>query len=224
MRGEGAPTGHDGAVSTKAKPLYPLHRLNALSDGIFAIALTLLVLELKLPDPVPPGSTIGGLLAGNVHEFLGWIVSFIVLARLWLTHHQVLGEARRGSNMSVVANLAFLGTISLVPFAAHLVGLYDFTEPLSMQIFSGIVLLNALTLAWVVRLAEVESAETPAKVAWSRRVLHHLVVVPILAVLAIVLASYRPGLALAIWAIEAIAIIILLGTAGFGTPSKQTEP
>lgn len=208
-------------MAAESKTLYPLHRLNALSDGVFAIALTLLVLELKLPDPVPASSTIGGLLAENLHEFLGWIVSFIVLARLWLIHHQVVGEAKLGTNISIVANLAFLGTISLVPFAAQLVGLYDFEEPVSMQVFSFIVLLNSLALAWVVRRAEKDGAETPQEAAWSRRTLHHLLVVPILAVVAVVVAFWAPGLALAIWAVESIVIIFVLGTSGFG-PRRRT--
>jgi len=105
---------------------YGVERLGAFSDGVFAIVATLLVLDIKLPDPPLPGREIGHELVGNIPAFIGWLVSFVVLARFWTIHHHVVHVLDRVSRQTIAWNFVFLATISLLPFAASLVGIYEF--------------------------------------------------------------------------------------------------
>lgn len=201
---------------------YPLERLGALSDGVFAIALTLLVLELKLP-PQNTDASLASVLLDNSHELLGWVVSFIVLARFWAVHHDVLSEMGRCSAKTVFMNFAFLGTISLIPFAAHLVGEYEFSEPLVIQIFSGLIALNAITLGGFTLMAERDNRFASGQQRrWSLRVVHHLFLVPVIAIVSSLIALWQPGIALVLWGIEAILVIVALSM-GMGDPEDEDE-
>jgi len=196
-----------------ARRFYPPERLGALTDGVFAIALTLLVLELKLPDPPPTGLTLPEILVEDWHPFLGWVISFIVLARFWMIQHDTASSITRCSSRTVLINFIFLATISLVPFTAHLVGIYEVDEPLALQIFAILVAINALVLGWFVWSAEKDNG---GATAWSKNVVHHLAIVPVLAVITIVLADFAPAWTLLIWGIESVVVVIVLVTSGNG--------
>ena len=72
-----------------------LTRVEAFSDGVFAIVVTLLVLELKLP-PLKDHASVSELahqLVELAPKFLGWLISFIIVCKFWLNHHHVLNLA-----------------------------------------------------------------------------------------------------------------------------------
>jgi uncharacterized membrane protein len=194
-----------------ARRFYPPERLGALTDGVFAIALTLLVLELKLPDPIPVGVSLTQILIEDWHPFFGWLISFVVLARLWMIQHDTASSIQRCSSRTVLINFIFLATIALVPFTAHLVGVYELDEPPALQLFALLIAVNSIVLGWFVWSAEKDNGGTGRR---SRQVIHHLAVVPIIAVVTMVLASVSPGWTLLIWGIESIAVIIVLVTSG----------
>jgi uncharacterized membrane protein len=196
-----------------ARRFHPPARLGALTDGVFAIALTLLVLELKLPDPPPTGLTLQEILVEDWHPFLGWLISFIVLARFWMIQHDTASSITRCSSRTILINFIFLATISVVPFTAHLVGIYEVDEPLALQIFAVLVAINALVLGWFVWSAERDNGSATA---WSKNVVHHLAIVPVLAVITIVLAGVAPAWTLLIWGIESVVVVIVLVTSGNG--------
>ncbi len=195
--------------------MYAPQRLGALTDGVFAIALTLLVLELKLPEPPPADLTLGEILRTDWHPFLGWIISFIVLARLWLIQHDTAAALTRASSHTLLINMVFLGTISLVPFSANLISVYDLSEPLSLQIFAILIGLNSLVLGWFVHSAERDQAMVEGRdPRWSRRAIHHLIGVPVIAVIAVLVTFINPTLTLLVWAIESVVVVVLLLTSG----------
>jgi uncharacterized membrane protein len=194
---------------------YPPERLGALTDGVFAIALTLLVLELKLPDPPPEELTLAEILTTDWHPFLGWIISFVVLARLWLIQHDTAASLTKASSHTVAINMLFLGTISLIPFTAHLVSVYELEEPLSLQLFALLIGLNSLVLGWFLHSAERDQAFIEGRdPRWSKRALHHLIGVPIVAAIALLATFIAPALALIVWAVESIAVVLILLTSG----------
>jgi uncharacterized membrane protein len=102
-------------------------RLEALSDGIFAIVFTLLVIEIKVPEKLDYRTP-----AALIHAledlgplFFGFGVSFVVLAMYWMSHSFLYGMFTKTTNrMMMYLNLLFLAFISLVPFSAHLIGRY----------------------------------------------------------------------------------------------------
>jgi uncharacterized membrane protein len=73
-----------------------LARIEAFSDGVFAIVVTLLVLELKVPSLQDPHSVseLGHQLLELLPKFLSWLISFIIVCKFWLNHHHILGLAK----------------------------------------------------------------------------------------------------------------------------------
>ena len=208
---------------TRTRRFYPPERLGALTDGVFAIALTLLVLELRFPDPPPADLTLAEILRTDWHPFLGWVISFIVLARLWLIQHDTAAALTRASSHTLVINMIFLGTISLIPFSANLVSVYNLDDDLSLQIFALLIGLNSLVLGWFVHSAEHDQALAEGRSPkWSRRALHHLIGVPIVALIAVVVTALDPTLALVVWGVESVIVVIVLLTSGrVGDPIEE---
>jgi uncharacterized membrane protein len=108
-----------------------LDRLVAFSDGVFAIAMTLLVLSLTVPNL--SGSTekvnheLWEALREQWPEVLSYAISFAVIGRYWLIHHRVFRLVRQADAPLLVWNLALLGLIALIPFPTELLGRYGDT-------------------------------------------------------------------------------------------------
>ncbi|HWN28296.1 MAG TPA: TMEM175 family protein [Actinomycetospora sp.] len=97
-----------------------LDRVQAFSDGIFAIAITLLILPLTEAQ-VRDGHVVEDLLALQ-HQFLGLGLTFAVVGRFWLLHHDDLQMMTSAGRRMLVANLVFLFFIVLLPFPTALLG------------------------------------------------------------------------------------------------------
>ena len=97
-------------------PLYDLDRTTAFSDGVIAIAITLLVLSIDVPDLADnQHEKLGQALWGLREQFAIYALSFWVIARYWLMHHRLFGELRSLNGRLITLNLAFLALIALVP-------------------------------------------------------------------------------------------------------------
>jgi uncharacterized membrane protein len=107
-------------------------RLTAFSDGVIAIIITIMVLELK----VPPGATFAAL-AGLLPTFVSYVLSFIFVAIYWNNHHHLLHAARRVNSTILWANMHLLFWLSLIPFATGWMGANNFAElPVALYGFS----------------------------------------------------------------------------------------
>jgi uncharacterized membrane protein len=100
-----------------------LNRIEAFSDGVFAIIVTLLVLELKVPELHDHGSVteMAHHLVGILPKFLSWLISFIIVCKFWLNHH-ILEMARSANYGMIWLNSIFLMFQSFVPFPTALMG------------------------------------------------------------------------------------------------------
>ncbi|HIH26897.1 MAG TPA: DUF1211 domain-containing protein, partial [Methanoregulaceae archaeon] len=102
-------------------------RLEALSDGIFAFAMTLLVISLTVP--VIPKEEAPGLLPPLIMkifpEFIIFAIAFFVLAGYWLSHHRILRSIRYVDNGLIWINIFLLFFIVLIPFSTSISGDYD---------------------------------------------------------------------------------------------------
>jgi uncharacterized membrane protein len=102
-------------------------RLEAFSDGVFAIAITLLVLGIEVPDLSGEdlegqlNDAVGSLLDSNL---VAYFIGFAVIGLFWVNHHQFFGMVERSDNRLLWTNLAFLSFISLMPFSTGLIGEY----------------------------------------------------------------------------------------------------
>jgi len=121
----------------------PKNRLETLVDGVFAIAMTILVLELRPPPTLGPGGLADDLVA-LWSRFATFFISFIVLGVYWFAHHQVFHFVLRVNRTLVWLNILFLMGIALVPFAASLLGSYP-GDPIALSLYGAVLgLLAAL--------------------------------------------------------------------------------
>ena len=95
----------------------PTNRIEAFSDGVIAVIITIMVLELK----VPRDTTFTALLA-VAPQFLAYVLSFIVVAIMWVNHHHLLHAARHADARLLWSNNNLLFWISLVPFVTAYMG------------------------------------------------------------------------------------------------------
>lgn len=96
-------------------------RIVAFSDGVFAIAITLLVLNLGVDEHLP-GDDVTGALWDQRHNLLAYAISFAVIGRFWVIHHRLFGEITGFNNRLMAANLFYLAWVVLIPFSSQLLG------------------------------------------------------------------------------------------------------
>ena len=106
-------------VGTQAGDGRETGRLTALSDGIIAIAMTLLVLDLKAPGPA---EDLGHALPSQGYTFLSYVLSFLILGVFWVGHHLQFSYIRRTDRLHTWINIMFLMVIAFVPFSAAVLG------------------------------------------------------------------------------------------------------
>ena len=112
---------HHDAFSASDRRRGP-ERLEAFSDGVFAIAITLLVLEIRVPssdeltDPAELIKALGALWP----SYLGYLISFVTIGIIWANHHNLFRLVGRVSHGLVLANLLLLLTVGFVPFPTAL--------------------------------------------------------------------------------------------------------
>lgn len=94
-----------------------LERLTFFSDAVFAIAMTLLVIEVRLPHvPIATDLELGQALLNLIPNYVGFLVSFLVLARFWAAHHLLMGALNAAPPRLVWANLLMLLAVAFMPF------------------------------------------------------------------------------------------------------------
>ena len=107
-------------------------RLENLSDGVFAIVLTLLIIEIKVPEfhqDVVTNLDLWLALWKITPLFLSYYLSFIVLAMFWLSHHSLYGLIAKNVNrVMILLNFFYLCMIAFIPFSSHLIGSYPTNE------------------------------------------------------------------------------------------------
>lgn len=123
----------------KQIPLMSLNRFEAFSDGVFAIAVTLLVLEIKAPDlsQATSSEAITKLLQIFPH-FLSYVTSFIVIGVLWINHHALFHLLKRVDRTTLVINLFLLMCVAFIPYPTALIG--EFGASLPVVVFYGLSL------------------------------------------------------------------------------------
>ncbi|WP_260924845.1 TMEM175 family protein [Novosphingobium sp. 9] len=111
------PTPHSGGAG------FALERVVFFSDAVFAIAITLLVLEIEVPH-LPEGAGASAYwhdLAGLVPSLLAFLLSFLVIGRFWIGHHQIFSRVSHFAQGLLWPNLACLFTIATMPFTTAFV-------------------------------------------------------------------------------------------------------
>lgn len=117
---------HPPLLLSGGQPLLSKHRVEALQDGVYAIAMTLLVLELKLPDhhSLHSQAELMQALLDLMPRLGAWFISFFVLAIFWLSGHRAMHWLRVVDSKLIWINFTSLLFASFMPFASDLVGEY----------------------------------------------------------------------------------------------------
>jgi uncharacterized membrane protein len=113
-------------------------RLEAFSDGVIAILITIMVLELKVPHGIDWVS-----LKPLIPVFLSYVLSYVYLGIYWNNHHHMLHVTEHVTGSMLWANLHLLFWLSLVPFVTHWMGENPFA-PLPTALYGGVLLLAAI--------------------------------------------------------------------------------
>jgi len=105
---------------------FGVSRIAALSDGIFAIAITLLIFGLEVPEINQPTSSdeLGNALGDMWPRFGAYVQTFVIIGAYWIGHHRAFRRMVREDDRLAWVNLLFLLTVSFMPFPANLVGSY----------------------------------------------------------------------------------------------------
>ena len=122
-----------------------LGRIEAFSDGVFAIIVTLLVLELHAPE-LHHSDSVAELAQGLyalLPKFLSWLISFIIVCKFWLNHHHLLNQAAHADYGMVWLNSIFLMFQSFVPFPTALMGEHH-DNPLAVSLFGVVMAFNTV--------------------------------------------------------------------------------
>ena len=121
-------------------------RVLALTDGVFAIIITLLVLEIHVPE-LTQGHSLNEALGEIRPSLVAFVISFILAGMYWVGHRDLFALIRRTDRGLVWLNILYLLPLCLLPFAAGLLGRYD-TEPVALRIYG--LLLVAIAVMRVV--------------------------------------------------------------------------
>lgn len=137
----------DSAPDVNSTAGYPsVDRLLTLTDGVVAIALTLLVFQLKVPHLDHPADAreLADQLGANSGQLISYGISFTVIAQFWLAHHKSFRRVTGHREGLAWWNFAFLLTITVMPFTSNLLGEYG-SNPLAVDIFAANLLLANVT-------------------------------------------------------------------------------
>jgi uncharacterized membrane protein len=165
MDAEGPPAAELRPEDPREEARADLSRLLALTDGVFAIIITILVLEIQIPSDLPSRS-----LADAVREvgpsLTAWVISFLLTGMYWVWHRDTFALIRRANRDLVWLNLLFLLPCSLIPFAASVLGEHG-REAIALHTYGAVMI--AASLMRIVLYAYVSSRPQLLWVALGKR-------------------------------------------------------
>ena len=198
-------------------------RTEAFSDGVFAIAITLLILEVSVPEAAFHDLWSG--IADQWPSYLAYVTSFITIGGIWLAHHGIFRRLQYVNRELMVINLLLLMAVSFLPFPTKLMAeaIHDAQATRAAVIFYGAVLLVvsllfSLLWGWIARDRSILKPDVTVKeinaiaIAATPSIGFYVVV--------IVLAVFAPRVA--VFGYLVIAVVAVLRTRGDRTPKSTT--
>jgi uncharacterized membrane protein len=171
-------------------------RIVAFSDGVFSIAITLLVLDLKLPEHLANGD-VGQALWDQREQFLAYGISFAVIARFWLVHHSFFSEVRAFDSRLIVLNMLYLAWIVLIPFSSQVLGEHGGTVA-AVAVYAVNLAAVVLIGQWMKGDARRAGLASPDEETGREDLITSLFIASVF-LLSIVVALFNPSLAPYMW-------------------------
>ena len=202
------PIGADGAAQRGRRALNPLSvagnleydRVLFFSDAVFAIAITLLVVDIRVPDIAGVVNAYRALHDAR-YKILGFAISFLVIGLFWMGHHRLFRYITALDRPIIFLNLLFLGTIAFLPYPTALLFAGNTRQPAAPVFYASCVAGAGLLELAVWLYANRAKGLVPASVspAYRRYELAQLLPVPVVFGLSIPVAFVAPGLAPFTW-------------------------
>ena len=173
-------------------------RTVALSDGVFAIAMTLLVLQMSVPVlSDSQHADLGKRLLDHSDEFTSYAISFAVISVFWIRHHVFFRGLATIDTRLTVLNLVYLGFVAFVPYPTRVLGLYG-DEPASVVLYASTILIIAVLAGFTRLHAQRDGLLTPVG---KRELLgrEHWWIAPAIFALSIPVAFLSPTAAELMW-------------------------
>ncbi len=128
------------SLSKQIHETYASERLVAFTDAVMAVAITLLVLDLKLPEGISD-ENLSAALGGLSHALWCYALSFVVIGVLWMVHHNQFHYIPRVDGVILWLNLFFLMSVGLIPFVTSV--LSDHATPLPTMLYAAVLLASS---------------------------------------------------------------------------------
>jgi len=188
--------------------MYPRARIDALTDGVFGVAMTLLVLDVRLPDEFQPrdADELLRALFGLMPKFLPYVLSFLVLGLRWLSNLRVRAHGESFSRRYAAWWLVYLLFITCVPFSTMVVGRFVAFAPAIWLYAGNTILLAAVSFRLIALAPDVEHDHR------LRERIASLVLLIVSSVLAIAWSFFSPRQALWAFALNLAAPAFARGT------------
>jgi uncharacterized membrane protein len=186
-------------------------RFEAFSDGVFAIAITLLVLGFQAPDARP--ATNEGITRGLLAlwpQYLVYVASFATVGIMWMNHHALFGRLKSVSHGIIVMNLALLMVVSFLPFPTSVLGRFGLMR--SPVIYYGLTLIAAAVCFGVLQyMVNLMPGERAGFIDFMRRRNPWNTIGPVAYVAGIFLAYASPLATVVLYAAVAVYYLLPIG-------------
>jgi TMEM175 potassium channel family protein len=204
----------------------PKTRLEAFSDGVFAIAITLLIIEVRVPHA--KAGQLGTDLANQWPSYAAYVVSFAIIGIIWVNHHDIFERIITVDRPLLFLNLLLLLTVAFLPFPTALLGDYiregDNAHVAAAIYGANMTLIGLTFIAMWTYLVRVPSLLTPGLGAeGARRARRAAIVGPVLYGLTIPLAFVSPVACLIVYAALALYFAISFTVAGDAEDDQVTD-
>jgi TMEM175 potassium channel family protein len=178
------------------------NRIEALSDGIFAIVMTLLILEFRVPNlpPSSPNVEVAPALVALWPKFVSYIVTFVSLGFFWVGHHIMYHAIQRADRTLLWLNIFFFMFVSLLPFSTSV--LNAFSEAFIAPLFFGA---NLAIIGWILFFQWTYASSQPhmltdfVSTEYRRTVRSRMLIVPVATTLTAAICFWSVEISLAVY-------------------------
>jgi uncharacterized membrane protein len=188
----------------------PTGRVEAFSDGVMAVVITLLVLEVKLPPGLPTEAALWAALWHIAPVMAAWVASFAFVLTFWVNHHYFFASLKHTDRGLLWLNGVFLLTITMVPFPTGLLGEYPgFAAPLALLSLAMMLASSSFAVMRLYASLGGKLLRDRVDAGQARRAMTLSVVAPVLYAVAVWLAFVWPPGAVTIQALV-LTIFVLM--------------
>jgi uncharacterized membrane protein len=188
-----------------------LERIVFFSDAVMAIAITLLAIDIRIPEiePSVAAMELPGQLAAITPNLLTFFISFIVIGIYWISHHRYFSYIKRYDTRLIMLNLMFLFFIACMPFVASLLGRFP-SVPIALVIYTLAVAALGTSMALIWRYASKghRLIELHLDASTIRIINIRLFVAPLMFIVAVPFAFVNTLAVIMVWWLSPLAVIL----------------